>query len=217
MLSTTWCIIIIIGLTEIVTHQNHSQPNACVNFLYFKHWPKSPPLWTYSLYFYPQHICLPTHDTLGQQAALQPADSLGRPIPFTDDQSFPRFPTETQALVTSYQFVVCGNITRWQTLIRPLIFEYTVSFQVWRPRSTPDSTSTSIVYDLIGRNTMSFPGTLPTSDHQPVILTVEPSEYISVLPGDIVGFYVLRGEVSDEIILAILGGNVGPTSLLKLL
>ena len=59
---------------------------------------------------------------------------------------------------------------------------------------------------------MSFPATPPTSDHQPVMLTVEPSEYISVLPGDIVGFYVLCGEESDEI----LEGKVGPTSLLKL-
>ena len=57
---------------------------------------------------------------------------------------------------------------------------------------------------------MSFPGTSPSSDSQPVMLTVEPSEYISVLPGDVVGFYVLRGEESDEI-LAILEGKVGPT------
>ena len=62
---------------------------------------------------------------------------------------------------------------------------------------------------------MSFPATLQTSDH-PFILTVEPSEYISVLPGDVVGFYVLREEISDEI-LAFLEGKVGPTSLLKLL
>ena len=62
---------------------------------------------------------------------------------------------------------------------------------------------------------MSFPATLRTSG-RPFMLTVEPSEYISVLPGDVVGFYVLCGEIPDEI-LAFLEGKVGPTSLLKLL
>ena len=64
---------------------------------------------------------------------------------------------------------------------------------------------------------MSFPATLDLrTSNRPFMLTVEPSEYISVLTGDVVGFYVLHGEESDEI-LAFLEGKVGPTSLLKLL
>ena len=126
------------------------------------------------------------------QQCFQPA------LPFAQLQfdSF-RLPNGRQAIVTSYQFQCCGDITAWQTYVEPSggRYEngaYTIHFQVWRPSPTVGSDGAGC-YSLVGENRFT---SITFSNRGPISETPEPSNIISVQPGDVVGYYVLsnRGD-----------------------
>ncbi len=114
-------------------------------------------------------------------------------------------PNPIQAIITSYQFNCCGEITEWRAFVEGSgggHFDnqpYTISFQVWRP-SSPSPVDTDGCYTLHGSN--NFPN-IPladpdTADRGIVTGVVLPeSERIEVQPGDVVGFY-LESSRSDS-------------------
>ncbi len=123
------------------------------------------------------------------QDCLTPADSQGKPIPFKDNNTAPRLPSGSQAIITSYQFQCCGNITAWQTYVHPGGRRHrtegsNIEFQVWRPSPTVNKDG---CYDLVGKNV--FLNTT-LQDHSGLFSKIiKPSDTISVRPGDVVGYY----------------------------
>ena len=123
------------------------------------------------------------------QQCFQPA------LPFDQlrDEGIPdRLPSGRQAIVTSYQFQCCGDITAWQTHVfrnrgNRQKGAYTIHFQVWRPSPTVGSDGAGC-YSLVGENRF----TSITLINRAVSATPEPTNIISVQPGDVVGYYVLN-------------------------
>lgn len=128
------------------------------------------------------------------QGCLQPADSRRR-IPFSDfgSEGTSGLPKGSQAIVTSYQFQCCGNITAWQTYVLTknvcggcIVI---VHFQVWRPSvSVLADGCYSLVGEVIYRNITSRDGL--------VNRTLQPDNFLTVEPGDVVGFYTSEREES---------------------
>ena len=110
-----------------------------------------------------------------------------RTPPFRDDNSSGRLPSGSQAIISSYKFGCCGNITAWQTYVQPGGSKhqraYDITFQVWRPSPTVQDNG---CYSLVGENrfTSIFLGIGGLVSETP-----EPSNIISVQPGDVVGYY----------------------------
>ena len=117
----------------------------------------------------------------------------------TNDQSLPSFSDYEgggdeisrfhQAIIPSYRFQCCGNVTEWRVDVHPGggrdDEEYTLNLQVWRPSPTLSS-SISGNYNLIGNNrftSISLTGGA-------VRVTPSPQDYIQFRPGDVLGFYV---------------------------
>ena len=120
------------------------------------------------------------------QDCLQAAE--GEQLPFRDNNSSPRLPSGSQAIITTYQFGCCGDITSWQTYVQPggglhIFRAYDIFFQVWRPSPTVQSNR---CYSLVGENKFTR---IFLSNGGLVSETPEPSNIISVQPGDVVGYY----------------------------
>jgi hypothetical protein len=140
-------------------------------------------------------IAVLTQNVSGQQC-LQSASVSG--IPFEDlgpGRASERLPTERQVIITSYQFRCCGNITRWQTYVEPGEDTedgmYSISFQVWRPFSGAQDgrcyyTTGEDNYDQIDLGANGL-----------VDRTLEPANYLTVQPGDVVGYFMIREEMTD--------------------
>ena len=120
----------------------------------------------------------------------------GTQIPF-EDLGLGAFglPTGSQAIVTSYQFHCCGEILEWGARVQPGAGAYangvyTVHFQVWRPSPTScGGSGDGNCYSLVGEN--RFPGvTLEAS--RLVSETPQPTNVVSVRPGDVLGYFVSR-------------------------
>ena len=144
---------------------------------------------------------------LPAQECLRPAAN-NRDIPFQDlgvGGSVPRLASGdsmgVQAIITSYQFHCCGNVTAWQTYVEPgSPFQdgaYDITFQAWRPSPTVNSDG---CYGLVGENV--FTGITPPNINNDglVSVTPEPTNMVTVQPGDVVGFYALsRRGLNDGI------------------
>ena len=121
-------------------------------------------------------------------------------IPFGDlgGGGSERFPSLTLAIVTSYKFQCCGNITAWQTYVEPAGNNhrdrvYTINFQVWRPSPTVDSDGCyGIVEEDIYANIKLIEG-----ENGLVNRTLAPSSFISVQPGDVVGYFTSLDDNKD--------------------
>ena len=103
-----------------------------------------------------------------------------------------RLPTGSQAIVTSYQFHCCGEILEWGARVQPggSMHEdvYTIHFQVWRPSPTScGGSGDGNCYSLVGEN--RFPGVTLQSGRL-VSETPQPTNVISVRPGDVLGYFV---------------------------
>ena len=130
------------------------------------------------------------------QCSLQEA-SGGNP-PFTDDNSnnvIRSGSIGTQAIVPTYAFNCCANITRWQTYVQPgggghRNGVYSIYFQVWRP-------SASVNGCVIKVEENHFNNVVLDGDGQ-INEEVSPINYISVQPGDIVGFYIISANGRDD-------------------
>ena len=129
---------------------------------------------------------------LASAQCLQAAGG-GEP-PLLDDKSNNVLASGTQAIVPTYNFNCCANITRWETFVEPGGHghneEYTIAFQVWRP-----SASDSECYKQVNQNLFS---NVILGGSGEVNEEVSPSEYIAVEPGDVVGFYVVSQSGGDE-------------------
>ena len=91
-----------------------------------------------------------------------------------------------QAIVHTYKFNSCGNITAWGADV----FQndqniYTVDFQVWRPSPTNNFTGAGC-YSLVGNNRF----TSISLNVGIVIATPSHQDYIQYQSGDVLGFYV---------------------------
>ena len=122
--------------------------------------------------------------------------ALGNIPPFRDDDGSPRLPSGTQAIITSYKFGCCGNITTWQTYVEPGGDDhqgvYDISFQVWRPSPTVQESG---CFSLVGENKFT---SISLGDGGLVSKTPEPSNILTVQPGDVVGYYTIsRGGMGD--------------------
>ena len=93
-----------------------------------------------------------------------------------------------QAIIPSYKFNCCGNITEWGVDLNPLVPKFNFDFQVWRPSSTMNETG---CYSLVGnyavRSTTVSTG--PVSN-QVIRATPSPQNQLQFQPGDVLGFYV---------------------------
>ena len=91
---------------------------------------------------------------------------------------FSILPSESQVIITSYEFQCCCNITAWKTYIKPENEGlYIVTFQVWRPLQMNGC------YKLVGENKFEIIGSGIVNK------TPDPSDIIAAQPGDVMGYY----------------------------
>ncbi len=107
------------------------------------------------------------------------------------EDGIPRFRNNPiQAIITSYRFNCCGVITGWGTFVERANIEscYSISFEVWRVNSSLGDSC----YSKIGANYLQDMCLRDVSSLDPqrglINMTVPESEWISVQPGDMVGF-----------------------------
>ena len=101
-----------------------------------------------------------------------------------------RIQHQHQAIITSYKFNCCGNVTAWGVDLNPEeeLARFTFDFQVWRPSPTVNEDGCySLVNNFITRSI-----SLTTSPAVSHVARVTPSpEYqLQFQPGDVLGFYV---------------------------
>ena len=90
-----------------------------------------------------------------------------------------------QAIISTYKFNCCGNITEWGLDV----FEngsFTLDLQVWRPSPTVDNSTGTGCYSLVGNNRFT---SISVSDGVAVV-TPSPQDYIQFRSEDVLGFYV---------------------------
>ena len=103
-----------------------------------------------------------------------------------------------QAIITSYQFHCCGNVTAWQTYVEPggggHNGKYDITFQVWRPSPTVNSDR---CYSLVGENEFTRISS-PNYNSGLISVTPEPTNRITAQPGDVVGFYAVSRKGGND-------------------
>ena len=99
-----------------------------------------------------------------------------------------------QAIIPSYRFTCCGNITEWGVDVHPGGFGhdriYTLDLQVWRPSPTVQTTG---CYSLVGNNRF----TSISLANQVAIVTPLSRSRIEFQPGDVLGFMLENIDGSD--------------------
>ncbi len=113
---------------------------------------------------------------------------------FTDysDGGGGRILTNHQAIIPSYQFYCCGNVTVWRVDVHPVGSEHqwitTLNLQIWRPSPTEemDTQLGTGSYSLAGNERIS-PVSLTAGR---VLVTPTPGKYTQFRPGDVLGFYM---------------------------
>ena len=123
---------------------------------------------------------------------------------YTDEAGRPdrRIHHQHQAIIPSYKFNCCGNITEWGVDVNPpsygnKIITFDFDFQVWRPSPTVNATG---CYSLVNNfivTSVSLPDQ-PASEHVARV-TPSPQDQLQFRPGDVLGFYVeSHGEGSQS-------------------
>ena len=109
-----------------------------------------------------------------------------------------------QAIIPSYRFTCCGEITAWGVDVEKGggkdDGEYTLNLQVWRPSPTMGQTGGG-VYSLVGNNRFT---SIPLSDGVAESLLPSSSDYIQFRPGDVLGFYVEEARDDNDRGVAVL-------------
>ena len=133
---------------------------------------------------------------LPAQECLRPATN-NQDVPFQDlGAGVPRLASGrnmgVQAIITSYQFHCCGNVIAWQTYVEPggdsYEGAYDITFQVWRPSPTVNSDG---CYGLVGENAFTSISSPNYISGGRISVPPEPTNRITVQPGDVVGFYAV--------------------------
>ena len=104
-----------------------------------------------------------------------------------------------QAIIPSYEFRCCGNVTEWGVDVQQGggidNRWYTLDLQVWRPSpTTVDGSTGSGQYILVGNNrftSISLSGGVAE-------VTPSPRDQIQFLFGDVLGFYVEEARDSER-------------------
>ena len=103
------------------------------------------------------------------------------------DDNNNRIALHHQAIIYTYRFDSCGNITEWGTdVFFDIQNSITLDFQVWRPSPTVKESVGMGCYSLVGNNrfsAISLSGGVAR-------VTPSPRDYIQFQPGDVLGFYV---------------------------
>ena len=116
----------------------------------------------------------------------------------SDGQDSDKIRRYHQAIIYTYRFNCCGNITEWGADVLPgdrKERDYALDFQVWRPSPTVhvnDPIGTGC-YSLVGNNNF----TSISLRNGLARVTPSPHNYIEFQPGDVLGFYV-RGARRDD-------------------
>lgn len=111
------------------------------------------------------------------------------------DMQLATVPLQHQAIIPSYKFQCCGDITEWTVSIanNGSSVTNTLSLQVWRPSPAVSITG---CYSLVGNNNFT---SVPLENE---LTVVRPAlhERIHFQPGDVLGFYVENTDAafSDE-------------------
>ena len=96
-----------------------------------------------------------------------------------------------QAIIPSYEFTCCGNVTEWGVDVEQRGGKdnrmYTLDLQVWRPSSTTvDDSTGSGQYILVGNNRF----TSISLSNNVAQVTPSPRDQIQFRSGDVLGFFV---------------------------
>ena len=114
---------------------------------------------------------------------------------FKDYRGVERIIVRQQAIIHTYRFNCCGNITEWGADVKDdRDRQYTLNFQVWRPSPTVDQSNGTGDYSLVGNNrftSISLNGDL-------VRVSPSPQDRIQFQPGDVLGLYVESADDSDD-------------------
>ena len=106
------------------------------------------------------------------------------------DKGVERITLHHQAIIHSYEFTCCGNITEWGVDVQPGggadNRRYSLDLQVWRPSPTVDDSTGAGQYSLVGNN--RFSAISLSSDVAQV--TPLSRNQVQFRPGDVLGFYV---------------------------
>ena len=109
-----------------------------------------------------------------------------------------RITHQHQAIIPSYKFTCCGNITEWGVDLSPAqengTFDF--DFQVWRPSPTVNETGCYSLVDNFFATSLSLPDQ-PERDHVARI-TPLPLDYLQFQPGDVLGFYVESHDTTSD-------------------
>ena len=119
---------------------------------------------------------------------LQPRNGYGLPN-FEDykrSDNNERISLHHQAIITTYKFNCCGNVTEWGLDVFEDNILYTLDLQVWRPSPTVDDSTGTGCYSLVGNNRFT---SISLSSG---VAKVTPSaqDYVQFQSGDVLGFYV---------------------------
>ena len=122
------------------------------------------------------------------------------------DDGVERITLHHQAIIPSYEFTCCGNITEWGVDVQPggggHRNVYTLDLQVWRPSPTVDDSTGSGQYSLVGNNRFSA----ISLDNDVAEVTPLARNQVQFRPGDVLGFYVEEARGNND------GVNVLTTS-----
>ena len=105
-----------------------------------------------------------------------------------------------QAIIPSYRFTCCGNITEWGVDVDPAGGRndgfYNLDLQVWRPSPTVQTTG---CYSLVGINRF----TSVSLANQVAVVTLLPQEQIEFQSGDVLGFNLENtdGDIGGVVLL----------------
>jgi hypothetical protein len=94
-----------------------------------------------------------------------------------------------QAIIPTYKFNSCGNISKWGLDVFENTISYALDLQVWRPSPTVDDSTGTGCYSLVGNNRFTSITSSQLSGGL-VRVTPSPQDYIQFRPGDVLGFYV---------------------------
>ena len=120
----------------------------------------------------------------GQDTCLQ-TNNNNRLPPFQGYRAGPseRIQHRHQAIIPSYKFNCCGNITAWGVDLNPdKIFNF--DFQVWRPSLTVANDG---CYSLVANYLVE---SISLVQEEVARVTPSPNNQLSFQPGDVLGFYV---------------------------
>ena len=135
----------------------------------------------------------------GQDTCLQTNNNNHLPL-FQGYGSGPseRIQHQHQAIIPSYKFNCCGNITAWGVDLNPVESDarFSFDFQVWRPSSTVANDG---CYSLVANYLMENILPPQTTIEHVARVTPPPGNQLPFQPGDVLGFYVeSSGTTSDH-------------------